>query len=155
MIKSISGDILKTETLAIVNPVNCMGVMGKGLALQIKNNYPLTFISYSKACKENRMVVGKLHWYKENGKIIINFPTKNTWRENSKLSYIKNALPELIKLIKELHINSISIPPLGCGLGGLSWIDVKSILLENLKEISNEVDIYLYEPLNFGSDTVK
>lgn len=120
--------------------------MGIGLALQIKSKYPRTFSEYVKACKEKRLSIGKIHWYKEDNKIIINFPTKDKWREKSKITYISDTLPQLIVLIKELHIESIAIPPLGCGLGGLDWKEVKKILVQHLDDISTNLDIYIYEP---------
>lgn len=147
MIKFVKGNILEAKVEAIVNPVNCEGYMGKGLALQVKQQYPKTFNDYSVVCKEGQLKIGQVHYYKENEKIIINFPTKYKWRSNSKLSYITDGLPELIDLIKKLNIKSIAIPPLGCGLGGLKWDEVKNVLLKYLVNISDTLDIFIYEPL--------
>ncbi len=146
MLNFIKGNILESTVEAIVNPVNCEGVMGKGLALQVKSKYPLTFSDYVKACKEKRLSIGKLHWYKEDDKIIINFPTKDKWREKSKITYISDSLPQLIVLIKELRIESIAIPALGCGLGGLDWKEVRRILVNHLHDMSSNLEIYIYEP---------
>lgn len=145
MIYFISGDILESKAEAIVNPVNCEGIMGKGLALQIKLKYPQTFKDYVKSCKEKKLCIGQIHYYKENEKIIINFPTKDKWRNKSKITYITDALPKLIELIKQLQIKSIAIPPLGCGLGGLDWKEVKEVLVSYLEEIDSK--IYIYEPI--------
>lgn len=147
MIAFVKGDILKTESEAIVNPVNCEGYMGKGLALQVKLLYPKTFHDYSEACQEGQLKIGQVHCFKENNKVIINFPTKDKWRAKSKLSYITDGLPALINLIQKLNIKSIAIPPLGCGLGGLKWDNVKQVLLEHLEPVSNKLDIFIYEPL--------
>lgn len=148
MLLNIRGDILKSTTEAIVNPVNCEGIMGKGLAYQVRNMYPKTYREYKIACKEERLQIGKMHWTKENNKIIINFPTKNKWREKSRISYITEGLVSLRYLVKELNITSIAVPPLGCGLGGLNWSQVSQILTNFLEPISDNVTIYIYQPLD-------
>ncbi len=147
MILYIRGDILKSEAEAIVNPVNCEGIMGKGLAYQVRKMYPKTYHEYKVACKEGRLKIGKMHWTRENNKIIINFPTKNKWREKSRIGYIVEGLESLIYVVRELNITSIAIPPLGCGLGGLNWNQVRKILTDNLEQISDDVTIYIYQPL--------
>lgn len=147
MIIFVEGDILETSAEAVVNPVNCEGYMGKGLALQVKKLYPKTFNSYSIACKEGQLKIGKVHYFREKDKIIINFPTKDKWRAKSKLDYITDGVPELINIIKELNIKSIAIPPLGCGLGGLKWNEVKQVLLERLENVSDMLDIFIYKPI--------
>lgn len=145
MIVFINGDILKTKADAIVNPVNCEGVMGKGLAYQIKIKYPKTYEAYSLACKQGELQTGKIHSFFENDKLIINFPTKDKWRAKSKIEYITSSLPLLVDLIIKSNIKSIAIPPLGCGLGGLNWKCVKPLLLQYFEEISTSVEIYIYE----------
>lgn len=147
MIYFITGNILESNADAIVNPVNCEGYMGKGLAYQIKKQYPKTFEDYSVACKQGRLKIGQIHCFKENEKIIINFPTKDKWRAKSKISYITDALPPLIDLLRNSNIKSIAIPPLGCGLGGLNWKGVKQILLEYLEPIACTLEIYIYQPI--------
>ena len=147
MIVFVKGDILEAKVEAIVNPVNCEGYMSKGLALQVKQLYPNAFNDYSVACKEGRLKIGQVHYFQENEKIVINFPTKDKWRSKSKLSYITDGLPELINLLKNLNIKSIAIPPLGCGLGGLKWDEVKQLLLEYLENVSDTLDVFVYEPL--------
>jgi O-acetyl-ADP-ribose deacetylase (regulator of RNase III) len=121
--------------------------MGKGLALQVKQLYPKTFNDYSVVCKEGRLKIGQVHYFRENEKIIINFPTKDKWRAKSKLSYITDGLPVMIDLLKKLNIKSIAIPPLGCGLGGLKWDEVKQVLLEHLETVSDALDIFIYQPI--------
>ncbi|WP_297417304.1 macro domain-containing protein [Clostridium sp.] len=146
MIRYTTGDLLKSSAEALVNTVNCEGYMGKGIAYQFKLQYPQNNTDYIKACKNGSLTVGKLHFFKEDGKIIINFPTKNKWRANSKIEYIEDGLDELVKLIQLLNIKSIAIPPLGSGNGGLIWAEVKTLIEHKLLEISNFVEIYIYEP---------
>lgn len=149
MIKFICGNILKSETEAIVNTVNTQGVMGKGIALSFKEAYPLNFKIYKKACNEGTIDIGKL-LVTETGqlypKYIINFPTKKHWRNPSKYEYIEEGLKDLVRLIKEYSIKSISIPPLGAGNGRLEWERVKNILINHLSNISSDIDIVIFEP---------
>mgnify|MGYP000880146280 FL=1 len=148
MIEYKNGDILKEDAEAIVNTINCVGVMGKGLALQFKNKYPENFIQYKQACKEYKVQIGKMFIYHTeqfiNPKYIINFPTKKDWRSNSKIEYIENGLDDLIKVIKELDIKSIAIPPLGCGLGGLDWTIVKQIIETKLSKLECKIIIFTH-----------
>lgn len=146
MIIYTTGDLLKSSARALVNTVNCEGYMGKGIAYQFKLQYPENNKDYVKACKTGKLTVGKLHYFNENGKLIINFPTKDKWRANSKMKYIEDGLDELIKLINVMDIKSIAIPPLGSGNGGLIWAEVKSLIEEKLSVISKDVQIYIYEP---------
>lgn len=146
MIVYTTGDLLKSNAQALVNTVNCEGYMGKGIAYQFKLEYPQNNESYIKACKSGALTVGKMHYYNEKGKIIINFPTKDKWRAKSKIEYIESGLDELILSINSLNIKSIAIPPLGSGNGGLIWSDVKKLIEEKLSVISNRVEIIVYEP---------
>lgn len=146
MITYVTGDLLKSDAQCLVNTVNCEGYMGKGIAYQFKLAYPKNNEDYVKACKSGALHVGKLHHFEENGKIIINFPTKDKWRANSKIEYIEEGLNELVLLMKQLAITSIAIPPLGSGNGGLIWADVKLLIEQKLSLIGNKVDIYIFEP---------
>lgn len=141
-----TGDLLKSTAEALVNTVNCEGYMGKGIAYQFKLQYPENNKDYIKACKNGSLRVGKMHYYQERGKIIINFPTKDRWRAKSKMEYIENGLDELIVLIKKLDIKTIAIPPLGSGNGGLIWSEVKLLIEKKLINISKKIDILIYEP---------
>ncbi|MGF6455234.1 type II toxin-antitoxin system antitoxin DNA ADP-ribosyl glycohydrolase DarG [Pseudomonas frederiksbergensis] len=145
MIRLTTGNILESTADAIVNTVNCEGYMGKGIAYQFKLEFPLNFDSYAQTCKQKLLKPGKLHIFQENGKIIINFPTKDKWRAKSKYEYIEDGLKTLKTALKEWGISSISIPPLGCGNGGLEWGKVKDIIFAELADES-DVDIILYEP---------
>ncbi|MSR91361.1 type II toxin-antitoxin system antitoxin DNA ADP-ribosyl glycohydrolase DarG [Inconstantimicrobium porci] len=146
MMHYTTGDLLKSSAEALVNTVNCEGYMGKGIAYQFKMQYPENNKDYVKACKSGELTVGKLHYFKEKGKIIVNFPTKNKWRANSKIEYINDGLDELIKLIHQLNIKSIAIPPLGSGNGGLIWSEVKEIIEKKLSVLDDRIDIFIYEP---------
>ncbi|MGM9476521.1 type II toxin-antitoxin system antitoxin DNA ADP-ribosyl glycohydrolase DarG [Pedobacter sp. GSP4] len=143
------GNLLDSDAEALVNTVNTVGVMGKGIALQFKKMFPNNFKLYSSACKNHELKVGKLLVSEEESllggkKIIINFPTKTTWRLPSEYEYIEEGLAELRKLIKAKKIKSIAIPPLGSGNGGLDWTRVKQIMEEYLTDV--DCNIYVYEP---------
>ncbi|KUJ57575.1 type II toxin-antitoxin system antitoxin DNA ADP-ribosyl glycohydrolase DarG [Chryseobacterium aquaticum] len=148
MIHYITGNLLDSDAEALVNTVNTVGVMGKGIALQFKNAFPNNFKKYSEACKHKELKVGQLLVTEENilsgKKIIINFPTKTNWRLPSEYEYIESGLQELVKVIKDKNIKSIAIPPLGAGNGGLDWNKVKPILEKYLSQIKAEV--FIYEP---------
>ncbi|MFH1020847.1 MAG: macro domain-containing protein [Pseudomonadota bacterium] len=149
MITLTKGNILKADAEALVNTVNCVGFMGKGIALQFKKAYPDNFNFYHNACKRNEVIIGKMLVYKIQDlflpKYIINFPTKNHWRGKSRLEDIKSGIAALIEEIKKLKINSVAIPPLGCGLGGLDWKIVRPLIEKALTEIP-QVKVLLYEP---------
>jgi len=148
MMKYITGNILESKTQALVNTVNIVGVMGKGIALQFKKVFPENYKKYADACKKGEITIGKLFITKENTlygeKLIINFPTKKDWRKPSEYEYIEKGLDELIKIIEEYKITSIALPPLGAGSGGLVWSKVKTIIEEKLKNI--DIEILVYEP---------
>lgn len=146
------GDLLSSSDVdAIVNTVNCVGVMGKGIALQFKKKWPENFKEYQKACKNNQVVLGKMFIHYLGGlatpKYIINFPTKQHWRSPSKISDIKTGLTDLLDTINKHKIGSIAIPPLGCGNGGLDWNDVYPLIVETFKN-HPEIDVHIYPPSN-------
>lgn len=122
------------------------GIYGKGIAYQFKLKFPENNKDYVKACKTGELVIGKLHYFREDNKLIINFPTKDKWRRKSKIEYITQGLDELRRILPELNIKSIALPPLGCGNGGLQWNEVKQVILEKLNEIESNYEIYIYEP---------
>lgn len=140
-------DVVVARVDAVVNTVNCVGVMGKGIALQFKQKYPENFKKYKRACDNKQVVPGKMFVVKTGGaqpKFIINFPTKDHWRGNSKAQYIIDGLKDLKNIIIENNIKSIAVPPLGCGNGGLMWEDVKLYIKEALSGI--DADIIIAEP---------
>lgn len=145
----VTGNLLDAPTEALVNTVNTVGVMGKGIALQFKERFPQNFKVYADACKRGTFKIGQLLVVREssiNGEqLIINFPTKVEWFKKSQYSYIEEGLRELIKLIKEYNVKSIAIPPLGCGNGGLKWEKVKPIMESYLSELEG-IDILVFQP---------
>ena len=128
-IKITQGDLLKQDDVdAIVNTVNCVGVMGKGIALQFKNKWPANFSAYEAACKAKQVRPGGMFIFDSDGLVkpnyIVNFPTKDHWRGKSHIEFIRDGLADLVEQIKRLGIKSIVIPLLGCGNGGLPWTEV-------------------------------
>lgn len=151
MIHYTKGNILESEAEALVNTVNTVGVMGKGIALQFKREFPNNFQSYSKACKEGKIDIGQLFVSRDSSissgeKLIINFPTKKDWRKSSEYEYIKAGLLDLQRIISEYGIKSVAIPPLGAGSGGLNWEVVKELIQDYLQNMP--IDIFVYEPTN-------
>lgn len=147
------GDLLKDGAEAYVNTVNCVGVMGKGIALEFKKRWPQNYENYKNVCAAKDLRPGKMLVWENKSliselepKFIINFPTKDHWRKNSEMSFIESGLDDLKKVIKKHKIKSIAIPPLGCGNGGLDWNQVKPLIIEKLSEF-NDVEINLYLPL--------
>jgi O-acetyl-ADP-ribose deacetylase (regulator of RNase III) len=150
MIVFKKGDILNENTEVIVNPVNCVGVMGKGLALQFKKKYPDNYISYREAFDDGNILPGKVHLFKTNKKInpkyIINFPTKIHWKDKSEIIYIVAGLNDLVRVCREKKISSIAIPPLGCGLGGLNWERIRTRIV-SVMECMSDMEIIIFEPI--------
>ena len=146
MIKFVTGNLLESDAECLVNTVNCEGYMGKGIAYQFKLKYPNNNRDYIKACKNGELKVGKLHYFKEDNKIIINFPTKDKWRKKSKIEYIIDGMDCLVSLLPTLNVRSIAIPPLGCGNGGLEWNDIRAIIIEKISSVKEKYDFYIYEP---------
>lgn len=149
MINYKTGDLFNDHAEAIVNTVNCVGVMGRGIALQFKKRYPENFKAYEAKCKLGEMVPGRVFVFEVNSitnpKYIINFPTKRHWRGASRIEDIESGVIDLVKAIKAYDIKSIAIPPLGSGLGGLEWSLVKSKIEAVLVGIEG-VEINVYEP---------
>lgn len=158
MIQLTKGNLLQADVEALVNTVNTIGVMGKGIALQFKEKFDENYKLYKKAAEEKRIKTGEVFIVPTNRmdkiKWIINFPTKKHWRNPSKLEYIELGLNDLIKKIKELNIKSIAMPPLGCGNGGLDWNVVKQIIEERF-EMLPDVRVVLYEPSNTAYDVTE
>ena len=143
------GNLLEEKTEALVNTVNCVGVMGRGLALQFKRAFPENFKQYQKACKNGEVQPGQMFTVDMglllNPRYIINFPTKRHWRQKSRIEDIQSGLEALVEEVRSRRINSIAIPPLGCGNGGLSWNDVKPLIVQVFKSLP-EVEVVLFEP---------
>lgn len=146
MIEYVVGNIFESNVDCLVNTVNCEGYMGKGIAYQFKLRFPLNNKDYVKACRSGELRIGTIHCFKEDGIWIVNFPTKDRWREKSQLYYIEVGLDRLIEFIKKEHLTSLAIPPLGCGNGGLDWITVKELIYNKLVSVSDECHIIVFEP---------
>ena len=149
-IKEGTGNLLKADAEALVNTVNTVGVMGKGIALQFKKAYPANFKAYESAVRQDEIQLGRVFVYRtgkldENPKYIINFPTKNHWRSKSKLPDIAEGLEDLVREVERLGIKSIAIPPLGCGLGGLNWADVRPLIANAFSRL-DDVTALVYAP---------
>lgn len=149
MIEFKTGNLLQAEAEALVNTVNTVGVMGKGIALQFKQAFPENFAVYEKAAKQEEVHLGKMFVY-ETGQFthpryIINFPTKRHWRGKAQLGDIKSGLEDLVRVIRQKKIRSIAIPPLGCGYGGLNWEDVRPLIISAVDNIP-EVSAWIYPP---------
>lgn len=149
MIKLVTGNLLEADAEALVNTVNTVGIMGKGVALQFRQAFPKNYEEYRRACQHNEVRPGKMFVVSSgrmvNPKYIINFPTKRHWKGKSRMEDIDRGLEDLVRVIKELGIHTIAIPPLGCGSGGLKWSDVRPRIEAALKEVP-EVEVLLYEP---------
>ena len=146
MIIYVVGDIFESKDVCIVNPVNTVGVMGGGLALDFKRKYPEMYEVYKKHCAENKLTVSTLMFYKPKNqeRIICNFPTKIHWKNPSKLSYVESGLIAFVNYYKDFNITSASFPKLGCGLGGLNWeLEVRPIMEHHLNKIDIPIHIYV------------
>lgn len=154
MIKYVTGDLLDDKAEAIVNTVNCVGVMGRGVALQFKKKFPENYKVYAAACKQDEVVPGKMFVSRNEDMFgpdwIINFPTKRHWRQKSRIEDIETGLDSLVKVIEEKQIKSIALPPLGSGLGGLDWQQVKALIVSKLNHLTS-VEIRIYEPSNIAN----
>ena len=150
MIVERIGNILKSDAQALVNPVNCKGVSGRGLALLFKLDFPANYTSYQAVCSAKALRPGRLHMFPTgrlgNPKWIINFPTKDDWRDKSKLSWIKDGLKTLVEELRTHGIKRVAIPPLGCGPGGLKWEDVESLIREKFAARA-DIIVDLYKPI--------
>lgn len=144
-----TGDILQADAEALVNTVNCVGVMGRGIALQFKNTFPANFAAYAQACDRKELEPGRMFWFATgflgNPKYIVNFPTKRHWRGKSRLEDIATGLRALASDIPERGVRSIAVPPLGSGLGGLDWADVRPLVIQALESVP-DLRVYVYEP---------
>ena len=149
MITLTCGNLLKADAEALVNAVNCVGHMGKGIALQFKMAFPENFIVYQKACQAEEVKPGVMHVFEIGSmfghKYIINFPTKRHWREQSRYEDIESGLKTLVQEVKKRGIQSVAVPPLGCGLGGLEWNRVRP-MIEAAFAQTPEVEVLLFKP---------
>ena len=149
MIRMTQGNLLEAKVDAVVNTVNTVGIMGKGIALMFKERFPANFHAYVRACKSGELGIGRM-FVTRNEELfrptwIINFPTKTEWRPNSRLEWIELGLKDLVRTIEEKRIRSIAVPPLGCGNGGLDWSEVRPLIQDALGRI-DDLEAVIYEP---------
>jgi len=144
MVTYLSEDIFKSSAQVITNPINCVGAMGKGLALAYKKKYPKMYEDYKAKCQRGEVEITKPYLWENCETQILNFPTKRHWRQDSRLSDIEAGLEYLAKNYAQLGISSLALPPLGCGLGGLDWIEVKNLINKYLEPIQ-DLDVFVYE----------
>lgn len=149
MISFTKGNLLQADVEAVVNTVNTVGIMGKGIALMFKEAFPENFKEYEAACKRGDVEIGRMFVTERRQlmgpKWIINFPTKKHWRNRTRMEWIVDGLNDLVTVIEEKGIRSIAVPPLGCGNGGLNWTDVRPTIYKALSKLS-DVEVIVYEP---------
>lgn len=138
------GDLFNSECQTIVNTVNCVGVMGKGIALEFKKRYPSMFNTYKKHCSSNALRPGSLYLWRSDTKWILNFPTKDHWRDKSEIKYLEDGLQKFVDTYKSKGITSIAFPQLGCANGGLNWNEVEPLMKKYLEDLDILVEIYIY-----------
>jgi len=158
MIEKTKGNLLEASAEALVNTVNTVGVMGKGIALQFRQAYPEMYRAYEKACKDGEVRLGEVQTFDLGGlaggpRWIINFPTKGHWRADSRLVDVETGLTDLVAKVRKLHIHSIALPPLGCGNGGLDWKVVRPLIEKAFAELP-EVKVLLFEPVGAPKSAV-
>ena len=149
MISFTQGNLLEADVEAVVNTVNTVGIMGKGIALMFKDKFPANFAAYAQACEHEEVRIGKM-FVTENRQLfgpkwIINFPTKTHWRARTKIEWIEEGLEDLVRVIREKNVHSIAVPPLGCGNGGLDWVDVQPLIVDALRDIES-LEVIVFEP---------
>ena len=143
-----TGNVLDESAEALVNTVNTIGVMGRGVALQFKQRFPENFKAYEKACARKEVVPGRMFVFETGDlfpRIIINFPTKRHWRHPSRMEDIESGLADLVRVLRERHVSSVAVPPLGCGLGGLKWDEVRPKIEAALDSVPG-LSAVLFEP---------
>ena len=148
MIHFVQGDLFASGCAALVNPVNCVGVMGKGLALHFRRRFPANFEAYRNACARRAVRPGRCFVFDAHAgrpRFVVNFPTKRHWRDPSRIEDIALGLDDLAGILRRHAVDSVAIPPLGCGLGGLPWPRVRALLLDRLAPCER-VSIIIHEP---------
>ncbi|MDP1817966.1 MAG: macro domain-containing protein [Leadbetterella sp.] len=146
-ITEIKGNVFESDCQVLVNPVNCVGVMGKGAALEFKKRFPTMYSAYVVMCEKKILKPGMLQLVKDEKKWILNFPTKNHWRFPSKIEYIEIGLKKFVEFYKTKNIRSIAFPKIGASAGGLEWLLVRSLIYKYLEPLDDlDVEIYHYDP---------
>lgn len=149
MIEFRKGDILQTDVEALVNTVNCVGVMGRGIAFQFRKEFPENYAAYKKACDRGELRPGRMFVFRlnqlQNPRYVINFPTKRHWKGKSRIEDIRAGLDALIEEVRARGVKSVAVPPLGCGLGGLNWSQVRPMIEDAFRALP-DVEVLVFEP---------
>ena len=148
MLEIATGNLLTSDADALVNSVNTVGVMGKGLALQFKRTFPQNFKDYAAACKADEVVIGRVFVHRTGmlqPRFILNVPTKRHWRQPSRLDDVRAGIQALFKTVRELEVRSVAVPPLGCGAGGLEWNHVRPLIVAEAEALP-DVRVLLFDP---------
>lgn len=143
MLTYVRTSLFDSPAQTLVNTVNLVGVMGKGVALEFKNRYPEMFREYRRLCDRHELEIGKLHLWRAPDHWVLNFPTKTTWRKPSELEYVAAGLETFRSTYRDMGVSSISFPPLGCGNGNLAWHDVRPIMEQYLSDL--EIPVYVHD----------
>lgn len=144
MVQYVSGDLFASPAQTLVNTVNTVGVMGKGIALTFKKVFPQMFREYQQLCEQRKLEVGTLHIWRSESKIVLNFPTKKHWRNPSELEYIEAGLATFVRVYERAGIHSVAFPPLGCGNGELDFREVRSLMERYLDPLP--IPVFIYTP---------
>ena len=151
MLTYVYNSLFDSPAQTLVNTVNTVGVMGKGIAKAFKEKYPYMFREYKRLCDSGELSIGKIHLWRSPQRLVLNFPTKTTWKKPSNVDYIKRGLDVFTNTYKELGITSVAFPPLGCGNGNLDWLDVKPVMEAYLQNV--EIPVYIHN-IHFGPEFV-
>ena len=142
-VRFVRGDLFRSSAQTITNPINCRGVMGGGLALEFRHRFPEMFQDYVQRCRRGEVRIGKPYiWRNPTGRHVLNFLTKDDWRNPSRLEYIEEGLRYLVGHCAEMGITSLAFPALGCGLGGLEWRVVRPVMERELSRLGIPVEIF-------------
>ncbi|MCB9024754.1 MAG: macro domain-containing protein [Bdellovibrionaceae bacterium] len=150
MITYLTGNIFESKAQVITNAVNCKGVMGKGLAAQFKTKFPEMYDDYKAKCDKKNLRIGEPYLWLGDETEILNFPTKDDWKQPSKLEYIDSGLKYLANHYQEIGISTIAMPALGCGLGGLEWSEVSSLIEKYFGDLP-DIEVFVYLPKETGA----
>lgn len=145
MTRYLTGDIFSSPAQVLTNTVNCVGVMGAGLALEFKKRFPRLNADYESRCRQGEVIPGRPYLYEDDTIQVLNFPTKRHWQESSRLEDIEEGLKYLAANHAAMGIFYLALPPLGCGLGGLKWADVKGLVEKHLGGLA-DLEVLVYEP---------
>ncbi|MCB0485998.1 MAG: macro domain-containing protein [Flavobacteriaceae bacterium] len=141
-IKFKNGNLFSNNFDIRINTINCVGAMGKGIALEFKNRYPNMYWEYKELCSANKIKPGKMWVWQNLYETIINFPTKRHWKDNSRYDDIELGLNDLYRILQKQNNKTVAIPALGCGNGGLNWKIVSKMIYDKLNDLDNDITVF-------------